>query len=219
MFDDGGATFENLHIENCTFTNCALSLTKKVSDRSIIRNAEIVNCRANGCDIGPAVLEKINISNFETNDLLIIWGALFNQVKISGRIGHIKINRYAHHLDRSIQASFDLHKENFYSNVDWALDITEARFKGFDFQGIPGSLIKRDPESQVLITRERAMQHDWKDKLSPTYNVWRLAINSFLTTDDPDIVLVAPLDAPKKKRDSLIQGLHELRSLGVAIPD
>ena len=44
-------------------------------------------------------------------------------------------------------------------------------------------------------------------------------IDLFLSDGDEDMVLVAPLGAPKKKRDTLLGQLHELRDVGVALPD
>jgi hypothetical protein len=44
-------------------------------------------------------------------------------------------------------------------------------------------------------------------------------IEMFLSDGDDDMVLVAPLDAPKKKRDTMLHHLQELRDAGVVAPE
>ena len=222
LFDrKGDLVLENMFFEDCRFSNCALSLTKDASMRSVVRHIGLKNCSANGCGIGPAIFEDVDVSGLATNDLLIIWGALFGRVKLSGAIDKIKINHFAHFSDRAvaIQKPFDDQRIAYYNSIDWALDISEARFKEFDVRGIPARLIRRDPETQVVVTRDRALKSGWLEKLSPSNKLWPFMIKLFLSDCDLDMVLVAPLGAPKKKRDDLIRGLHELRAIGVAEPD
>jgi hypothetical protein len=222
LYDRGDALFlENMRFEGCMFESCALSLTKDINRRSTVRNVSLKNCASNGCGIGPAIFEDVDVDGLATNDLLIIWAATFQHVKISGDIGKIKINPWAHFVDRTeaTQGPFTTQREILYGSIDWALDISEARFKAFEIEGIPARLIRRDPESQVMITRARAVSDDWLGTARSTNNPWLLSIELFLSDNVKDMVLVAPLGAPKKKRDELLRGLRELRDLGVAEPD
>lgn len=222
LFDRGEAlSIDGMHFQDCEFSNCALSLTKDFAKRSMVKNVKLENCYAYGCDIGPADFEDVTVHNLATNDLLIVWGATFNRVKLSGDIGKLKINPYAHHVDRSesVQAPFDRHRLNLYSYIDWALDISDARFKEFDVRGIPARLIRRNPETQMIVTRERALMQGWQEKLSSTNTLWPFVIKMFLSDGLDDAVLVAPMGASKKKRDALIQGLLELREIGVLEPN
>jgi hypothetical protein len=104
----------------------------------------------------------------------------------------------------------------------WPLEISEARFKEFDVRGVPARLIRRDPESQILVTRERALEvatPGWEKKLDPSNTHWPFVIKLFLSDGYPATVLVAPLGAAKAKRDPLLKGLRELRTMGLAEPD
>src|SRR5262249_22631420 len=158
--DDSGAVFKDLAFNKCVFDNCALSLTKSPALRSTVRNVQITNCMSVNCGIGPAVFEDVVVDGLETNDLLILWGPLFEHMKLIGKIGRIKINTAAHFVDRSpeTQGPFALAKSEFYKGVDWALDISEAHFREFDMHGVPARLVRRDPATQVVVTREKAMQ-------------------------------------------------------------
>jgi len=204
LFDRGGSlAIDGISFDCCIFENCAFSLTKSLAKRSTVKNCQFLKCAVNGCDIGPAILDQVSITDLSTNALFIVWGAVFNKVKLSGSIGKLKINQAVHHVDRSpeTQRPFDDFRESFYESVDWALDIRDARFKEFDVRGIPAAKIIRDPESQVVITREKAMRGDWRKGISKANTLWPFVINLFLADGDKDTVLVAPLGAARAKRN------------------
>jgi hypothetical protein len=93
---------------------------------------------------------------------------------------------------------------------------TPEEFEGNDIRGIPAHLIRRDAETQVVVTRERAMRGDWrKVNLGKTY--WPVGIEFMLERGDPDMVLVAPKRAKDFKH--LLRGLQLLREAEVAEPD
>jgi len=210
-----------MQFEGCTFSNCALSLTKDINLRSTVSNVDVNNCAVSGCNIGPAIFENVQVTGLSTADLLIVWGAIFNRVTLSGPIGKVKLNQYVHPVDRTepTQGPFDEHRKKFYESIEWALDISGAEFKEFELRGIPAKLIRRDTETQVVVTRERAQKLGWEDELDPSNKLWPFMIKLFLSDGDKDMVLVAPKGAVKKKRDELIRGLQELRALGVAEPE
>jgi hypothetical protein len=222
LFDRGDAlVLENMQFEDCMFENCAISLTKDVNRRSVVRNVTLKNCASNGCGVGPVILEDVNIDGLATNDLLIIWAATFHHVKLSGEIGKIKINSWAHFVDRTeaTQKPFAGQRENLYRSIDWALDISEARFKGFDATGIPARLFRRDPESQAVVTQDRVTVENGQRIARADGNPWLPWIRGALSDGFSDGVLVTPLGAPKKKRDEFLRGLRQLRELGIVEPE
>ena len=222
LIDRGtGNTFKDFQFESCTFDNCAISLTKDVSKRAVVRNVRMERCTAINCDIGPAVFENVTVDGLTTNDLLILWGPLFKHVTLKGKIGQIKINREVHYVDRSagVQSPFDKARAQFYMGLDWALDIREARFQEFDMHGVPASLVRRDPDTQVVVTRQKALREGWRRKISQSNTYWPFVIDMFLEDEEPDIVLVAPKGKAKKKYAELLHGLNELRKSGVVEPD
>jgi hypothetical protein len=222
LYDRGEAlVLENMRFENCMFESCAVSLTKDVRLRSTVRNFRVKSCAANGCGIGPAIFEDVEVDGLATNDLLIVWAATFHHVKLAGDIGKIKINPWADSVDRTeaTQGPFTRSRETFYRSIDWALDISAARFKGFDATGIPARLFRRDPESQAVVTRERVTAENGQRIAKADGNPWLPWIRGALSDGSSDGVLVTPLGAPKKKRDEFLHGLRQLRDLGIAEPD
>lgn len=105
-----------------------------------------------------------------------------------------------------------------YETVDWAMDISEARFTGIEMSrcDIPARLIRRDPATQVVVTRESVSNGDWATA-STDSGGWQIAIEDFLASGVPDTVLVAC------KRGRFFKGqlaaIKRLRDMEVALPD
>jgi hypothetical protein len=96
------------------------------------------------------------------------------------------------------------------------LDIREADVEELDIRRVPARLIRRDPESQIVITRERAMQGVWR-QLDLRNTHWATCIELFLQDGDQDVVLVA--GRRDRKYRQLMYGLQALRDAGVAESD
>jgi len=160
---------------------------------------------------------RVHIDGLITDSLFIIWGAVFDQVVFSGQVGKFKINSHVYHVDQSeaLQRPFDEFRQSFYEKVDWAIDISQAQFRLLEMRGIPARLIRRDPSSQMVVTRERALNQDWRSRINPDNTYWPFSTDMFLATGEPDKVLVAPLTGPKKQTEKLLRELRELRDLGV----
>jgi hypothetical protein len=216
-------SFRSEQFENCEFINCLLSYNHDNKRRSSIRGVHLKNCAVQNCSVGPAIFEDCTIENLRnTGDLLIMWGPVFRHVTLSGPIGSFKVNETINPMNTKpeYQKPFDDFREAFYRDTDWALDISAARFEDeLDIRGIPARLFRRDPETQMVITRQRALQPGWTGKLSPDNTLWPFMIRLFLSDGDEDMVLAAPMGARKAERDNLLRGLKELRELGVAEPD
>ncbi len=219
QFDRGACLqISDLTLEKCDFDHCTLSATKTVARRSTIERCFLRDTSVGGCDIGPAVLRDIEINGLKTSETLVVWGALFERVKLLGAIGAVKINRWVHFVDRShaVQSPFDAERTRFYAQCDWAIDICEARFCLFECEGIPARLFRRDPETQVVVTRERALMSGWFQEFEGAFPEVAYYIESFIADGEDDFVLAAPLGAGKRKRDGFLAAIDELRRLGVA---
>jgi hypothetical protein len=78
----------------------------------------------------------------------------------------------------------------YYDDVDWALDISEARFTSVEFSsGIPARLIRRDPETQVVLRRSTFLNRPWRDEVPGSLaQIW---IDDFLASGFDDTIIVA----------------------------
>jgi hypothetical protein len=216
--DDSGAHFSDIEFAKCSFRSSVISMASEPRLRSTIRNVRLLNCEQRGCTVDAAIIEDVLIDTFRTHTLLQCWGAVFRHVTFRGRIGRIMSSPAVATgtATPEQQRAFDIANAEYYANVDWALDISEAEFDECELQRVPAQLVRRDAETQVVITREKAMRGTWRDlDLSKTY--WKTSIEFFLERGDADVVLVAGKRA-RKYRD-LLDGLKKLRDAGVAEPD
>lgn len=215
---DSGRTFSDLEFRKCYFESCAISITRDPRLRSTVRNIRLIQCEQRGCTLDAAIVEAVLVDGFKTNGLFQTWGAVFKHVTLKGKIGRVMTSSAvatAMATDKQ-QRAFDEANALYYSTVDWALDISEAEFEEGEFQGVPAHLVRRDPASQVVVKREKAMQGAWRQlDLSRTH--WATSLEFLLNRGDADVVLVAP-KRHRKYRD-LLDGLKALREAGVAEPD
>ncbi len=216
---DSGAVLGDVEFHNCYFEGCALSITDDPKKRCIIRNVKLVNCSQRGCSIDPAIIEDVLVDGFDTHGQGVqIWGAVFNRVVLRGKIDLLMISSVVDVMGDKpqVQQAFDEANAEYYRNVEWALDISQGEFKELDIRGLPARLIRRDPETQVVVTREKALEGKWKD-LPFRERLWKSWLTSFLRADEPDVVLAAP-KRHRKFRDYLAD-LKLLQEAGVAERD
>ncbi len=215
---NSGRVFADLCFKYCRFVSCSVSTTLSPRKRSLVQNICFYGCEVLCSMINPAIVEDVLISSLKTHTLLQTWGTVFKHVKLEGNIGRIMISPFIAPgvAKPHQQAAFDKANAEYYQQVDWALDISEARFYECDIRGIPARLIRRDPRTQVVVTREKALLGDWR-KLDLSRTFWSGWIELFLQEDALDVVLVAPKRHPKF--NDLLDGLKMLRDAGVAEPD
>lgn len=217
---DSGSLFSDIEFRGCYFQGCNLSVTEDPNLRSTVRNVQLLDCSQRGCAIYPAIFEDVLVDGFNTNGQLVqAWGAAFNRVVLRGKIDRLMISSVVDvYGDRpNLQRAFDEANAEYYRSVEWALDISQAEFKELDIRGVfPVHLIRRDPETQVVVTRERALKHEWKS-LDFQENLLPFSIDFFLKEEEPATLLIAPKRHPKFRR--YLQDIKTLRAAGVAEPD
>jgi hypothetical protein len=223
MYDRGGGVHEGMSFRDCLFDNCGLALDFSLAQRSVVRDVHLTNCTNFNSQIGPAVFDEVTVDGLKSNDILILWGPSFRHVVLKGKIlGQLKINETSTlRGEARDEEAFAQARAAFYKDVDWALDISEAHFGGeFDMRGVPAKLVRRDPKTQVVVTRGKAVKKAWRTKIAAWNTWWPFVIDLFLSDGDPDVVLVANRSGRREKTfKRLVEGLDDLRRAGVAEPD
>jgi hypothetical protein len=149
-------------------------------------------------------------------------GAVFKHVVLRGRIGLTIIGEVIpptgiyEENRRKILSWFERANTEYYRNVDWALNISEAEFSDFDVRGIPSRLIRRDPFTQAVVKREKVLDGRWR-KLDLSGTWWHVGLEMLEKSNWEDHTLVAP----KRHRhfSQALKGLYILRDAGIAEPD
>jgi len=221
-YDNGGHVYEDLVLRKCKFLSSGVSLAKDPAQRSVVRNVTLERCRVQRSSLGCAVVEDVLVDGLQTADLLQARGTVFRRVTLKGKIGRFMVGQLIGpgYLNTPVQDAFDRDREAYYENVDdFALDISEAEAVELELTGIPARLVRRDPETQAVVTREAALSGAWRELEHVQGTELRVGIQQLLKgqggTDD--MVLVAH----KRSRNfrELLAGIEELRAAGVALPD
>jgi hypothetical protein len=174
------------------------------------------------CIIWPAIIEDVMVDNLDTGRLLIANACVYKHVVLRGKVGNIKICRRipfvsgpAGYLTRR-QEIMDQANAEYYRDVDWALDLSEAEFTSGEVEGIPPELVRRDPATQFVLREKAIKDGRWREvNLSGTY--WSSLLDAYAREGMGDVILVAPKAAPDFK--VLLKGLMMLREAGVVESD
>jgi hypothetical protein len=222
---DTTALFCDIEFRRCYFQGCTLSITRNPALRSTVRNVRLIDCSQRGCYVDCAVIEETVVDGFNTNGQLFqTFGAVFNHVLLRGKIDRLMISNDSL-PDLSVNRPYQYEVVNlfrvanaeYYRHVEWALDISEGEFKELDIRGIPSRLIRRDPETQVVVTKQRLLDGDDWQYLTFDAAPCHVAFQLLLESDDPDTIIVAPKRHPKFR--NFMEDLKLLREAGLAEPD
>lgn len=212
---------EDFRFEKCFFDNCSLGQANSPDQRLILRNIELINCRQRACDVGNAAIEDtfVDCLGREGRMPLFAWGAVYKHVVLKGKLSAMKLNQLVSPtVSASTQALWDTANRTYYQSVDWALDIREAEFQGsIDIHSVPGRLIRRDPETQVLVRRDTLSQINWQE-LPWGKSAFDIAFEWFLNDGLYDDVVLVASKRSKGFKDEM-KAIEMLRKEGVAVDD
>lgn len=220
VFDqDSGRTFENIVLERCEFTSCRVSMTHDPSKRSTFRNVRLTNCVFQSGGVAAALLEDIVVDGLKTRNLLQVFGAALKHVTLKGRIGRVMFSPVvspatAYSLP-DVQAAFRRANAAYYRSVDWAIDIREADADELELTGIPGRLVRRNPENSILIKAANLRNRNWR--LGIENSIVELGISRMLEYQLEDKVQVVCRRSKDYSRE--IELFKILRETGIAEPD
>jgi hypothetical protein len=221
---ESGVTFRDIEFHECYFESCAVSITSDPALRSTVRNMQFNNCSQRGCSLNCAIVEDVLINGFNTNGQVFqTWGAVFNRVVLKGKIDDVMLSNELlgsvlygeEHRQREI-APMRAANAEYYRTVEWALDISRAEFKDVCIRGIPAHLIRRDPETQVVVTLDKATEGRWQG-LEFQESQFATSIQLLMKRGDTSVILTAPKRSRKFRR--LLADIRLLKSAGIAEPD
>jgi hypothetical protein len=98
---------------------------------------------------------------------------------------------------------------------EWMLDLTEAT-GDITIRGYPSRFIRRNAETQAVVTAEAARTLDWRS-VEPGRSSLRIALHELVQSDWEDVTLIADTHAAHASDD--LRYIQQLRALGIARPD
>jgi hypothetical protein len=216
---DSGRTHAGMTFTDCEFRSCILALDKQdLSLTARVTDMVFRRCAVTACDVTAAIVEDVLVDGLRTSGLFQTWATVFKHVTLKGKIDRLMLSDVfsPNYPTSQFQQVVAKAHADYYAAVDWALDISEAEFKELDCRGVPSRLVRRDPETQIMVTRERVLASG--DAVTAGGDFWQGMLNLFLQMESySDAVFVAPKRSRRFKE--LQTGLRLLREAGVAEPD
>lgn len=226
----GGASYvladplEDVTVRSSRLETWQHPVQRTLEDRPTVRRLHIERCHVTASDLGPLVVEDSVLDTIWIHrgkwGPQKIGGSVFKHVTVRGRIaGSIRVLPYPSVWpeDPAVRDRFIASNAAYYEGVDWALDISQAEFTSFENEraDIPARLYRRDPETQVVVSRESCHGRDWRAASGDSF-LW-VHIERFLETGFADTVIVAPKRS--KHFDAVIAAIGRLREIGVVLSD
>lgn len=204
-----GKVFSDLDLDQVTFQGGGLAQYDDPAFGTVVRNVTLTRSGAANCAVHGVRFEDITVDGLSLTKLHQLAGCVFRHVTLKGRIGPVMTTPVHYALAADVQAAFNAAIVDYYRNVDWALDITEAQFSDADFYLVPGDLVRRDPHTQFLL--RRATVENTSIEL-PHYA--QICVSRFETTPFDSLVAIAPRRSKNFSR--YIEDLEYLRQAGLA---
>lgn len=173
--------YEDVRLAGCTLKGCRLVQVDDPGLSLVVRNVVIDHCRMEGCVAAGVYFEDVTVDTLRLARLHLLGGCVFKHVTLRGKIGPVM-------AIRPPKPEFVAGIVERYKEVDWALDISEAVFSDADFYYVPGELIRRDENTQVLLRREAFGDLDPRG-LPGSAGIWA---SRFESTPFDSIVGIAP---------------------------
>lgn len=229
---------EDVRYEKCVFDNAG-------HRDGVLRNVEFVDCSAWALTFRNAVFEDCLIENLKTRIPgqvggktvpVFFWGCFARHLTIRGTVGgfmwspprtpsKVRWKKGQPEVVSTSEIDFSegviAKAEKFYSKVDWALDVSQARFRSVPSLsfGPPGELVRRDVSRQPLVAREVATSVDWRS-LEDRIGIWWVTLWEFQQQPWPATTALIPaLGGRKAAVEEELAGIGYLREAGMTVDE
>ncbi|MEU9296741.1 hypothetical protein [Streptomyces sp. NPDC048266] len=209
-----GRELADVEFVRCEFHGCSVAQFDDPGFGLMVRNvvAEKLTVKRSAAD--GVRFEDVRVDGLALSSLTHLTGCVFRRVTLRGRIGPLMATSPNFGLSEDVREAFLAGALRYYAEADpateWALDISEAEFAEADLYYVPGHLVRRDPETQFLLHRDRIADVD--AQALPLFA--QIAVDRFDGTPFDSIVAVAPRRSPNFAER--LAAYETLRALGVA---
>lgn len=202
--------------DSCIFDNCYIGKDSNIDNLECIKSVQFNNCKFIHTYICTCLLEGVVFENVSFMDYGRFMSTLFNRVIFKGKFNSFSIQRLALLGDKNAkqQMLINNYRENFYKNIDWAIDISQAKLSEFYCDSIPTNLIIRDPDTQFVISKNNFNDLDLLDvSFRKNFKYLTSILEDFLNGEQNEMIIAVPLSKPKSFKEPIINGLKELKAM------
>lgn len=161
-----GVVARNVSFVDCKFERCStpvglLDTASKGPAFVTLEQSEFLRPKTNVQRISLVVLREVTIEDWHTGrEPVFVRNCLFDRVTLRGFIGDLMVQS---ELDQLTNAELDIALD-FYDEVEWALDIREAKFSSLTLTGLPGDKVRFDPKRHCRVLCDELRGTDaWRD--------------------------------------------------------
>jgi hypothetical protein len=210
-YDKPGAILEGFEAVRCEFQHVSLGATKTNEPPVIVRHCRLERCRIRQAYLDFVQIEDCVVDGMSGGMVRLTEGPLLKHVVVKGSVE----STYLRYPRLGYNPAVLERRRVFYGGVDWALDISQAKLRRCEIGGVPGPLVRRDPATQILVTRERVLVGPWEEAAADTAEYF--SIRRLLEPGLDSIVLVA---CPRGDNfEKTLTTFARLRKAGIAEPD
>lgn len=203
-----GQTHSEIDLDRVKFVGCVFGQQDDPEFGFVVRDVTATRCRTDNCSVQGVRFEDVTVDGLTTKHQQL-GGCLFRHVTLKGKIGPIMTTPVHRGVAEDIRAAMNTALVDYYKDVDWALDISEAEFADADFYMVPGDLVRRDPETQFLLRRDVIVPAKDQIPLGPS-----IAASRFESTPFDSIVAVVGRRSKNFARD--LEEFEQVRKAGLA---
>jgi hypothetical protein len=178
--------YGDVRLAGCSLKGCRLVQSDDPGFSLVVRDVVLERCRMGGCKAQGVYFGDVTVDTLELARPHLLSACVFKHVTLRGEIGPVMA--IPPNPMSPLRSEFTAGTVEKYKEVDWALDISEAIFSDADFYYVPGELIRRDENTQVLLRREAFGDLDWRG-LPGNAGIWA---SRFESTPFDSIVGIAP---------------------------
>jgi hypothetical protein len=204
---------EEITLSRTAFQGCAAGLSPDKKKWVTFRNISLEHCKHSACMLFGATLENVDVSNLTGGGRApaFLWGCRFANVTLRGAISGLQFRWQIDIRDKLASEKFAEETNQYYRSVAVALDISAARFSTFEaLTGVPHHLIKRNPETQFVLLRERIGAIK---SATGRMSIWSVVAQRLDESPMPGVVVV--LGCRGSKFETYLQEARDLRQKGI----
>ncbi|MGW7532546.1 hypothetical protein [Amycolatopsis sp. NPDC054798] len=207
--------FSGITVKNCEFFGCVFGDQSDASRPVRVTDTTVTGSKFINNSVVGVQFEDVTITNSTTGTPMALEGCLFRNVVLRGRLGTWIVNGLWHpSYPETTRSAFARSELEFYAGLraagEFALDISEAKFRSGDLFHLPGDLIRRNPESQFL-AHKKHVEHADLSALSGTQQ--RLLKRVVKNQHDSTVLVAGRMRADFAAR---LADLRQLVDLGLA---
>ncbi len=144
-----GARVQDARFVQCSFVNCG----NDPGEWSFVERCSFERTLLKSKGVRAMVVREVTLDTCKNTAIFVLTNCLFDRVKLTGSFGSLMVSWAPEHLAAAQRA----YAANFYDEVEWALDIREAKLKQLTLRGVPGAKVLRDPARHFLVRKDRLL--------------------------------------------------------------